>query len=209
MSDIVLVGYSGHGLVVADSLLQMGVNIVGYLDKREIEHNPYRLPYLGFENNSSCLEQIKQNRLLFFVAIGDNSIRRKVFHNFVSEQLASSTVFHPSCIVSDKGKIGVGTFIGPRAIVNSMAIIGTGVILNTGCIVEHECLVEDFVHVAPGAVLAGSVRVGEGSFIGAGSVIKNGVSIGNNVVIGAGAVVVKDIADNQVWFGNPAKRFIR
>lgn len=32
-----------------------------------------------------------------------------------------------------------------------------------------------------------------------------GISIGNNVIIGAGAVVIKDIPDNVVVAGNPAK----
>ena len=32
-----------------------------------------------------------------------------------------------------------------------------------------------------------------------------GVTIGNNVVIGGGSVVVKDIPDNSIAVGNPAK----
>ena len=42
-------------------------------------------------------------------------------------------------------------------------------------------------------------------FIGANSVILPGVEIGNNVIIGAGSVVTKDIPDNSVFAGNPAK----
>ena len=33
-----------------------------------------------------------------------------------------------------------------------------------------------------------------------------GVTIGRNVIIGAGAVVIKDVPDNQVMVGNPAKK---
>ena len=47
--------------------------------------------------------------------------------------------------------------------------------------------------------------IGEGSFVGANSVIKNGVTIGRNVIIGAGAVVIKDVPDNLVMVGNPAR----
>ena len=42
-------------------------------------------------------------------------------------------------------------------------------------------------------------------FIGCNSIIMGGVRIGNNVVIGAGSVVTKDIPDNSVVVGNPAK----
>ena len=48
----------------------------------------------------------------------------------------------------------------------------------------------------------------EGVSIGAGSVILCGLTIGKNSMIGAGSVVTKNIPDNELWFGNPAK-FIR
>ena len=44
--------------------------------------------------------------------------------------------------------------------------------------------------------------------IGAASIILGGIIIGENTMIGAGSVVTKDIPDNELWFGNPAK-FIR
>ena len=42
-------------------------------------------------------------------------------------------------------------------------------------------------------------------FIGANSVVLPGVVIGNNVIVGAGSVVTKDIPDNSVVAGNPAR----
>lgn len=37
------------------------------------------------------------------------------------------------------------------------------------------------------------------------TIIMPGVTIGNNVIIGCGAVVTKNIPDNQIWGGVPAK----
>jgi maltose O-acetyltransferase len=51
----------------------------------------------------------------------------------------------------------------------------------------------------------GKVTIGCGTFIGAGTVILPGVNIGNNVIVGAGSVVTKDIPDNSVAVGNPAR----
>lgn len=42
-------------------------------------------------------------------------------------------------------------------------------------------------------------------FVGGGSIIMPGVRVGNHVIIGAGSVVTKDIPDNSVVVGNPAK----
>lgn len=47
--------------------------------------------------------------------------------------------------------------------------------------------------------------IGKNVTIGANSVIIGDISIGNNVVVGAGSVVVKNVPDNAVVAGNPAK----
>ena len=51
----------------------------------------------------------------------------------------------------------------------------------------------------------GCIEIMNNVFIGAGSQIMNNVRIGNNVVIGAGSIVTKDIPDNTVYSGNPAR----
>ena len=56
-----------------------------------------------------------------------------------------------------------------------------------------------------GAGKNGIPTIGDNVSLGANVVIIGGVEIGNNVSIGAGSVVVKDIPDNSVAEGNPAK----
>ncbi len=60
-------------------------------------------------------------------------------------------------------------------------------------------------HVFLGYTKIGNVKIGNNVFIGATSTILPGVTIGNNVVIGAGSVVSKDIPDNSVAIGVPAR----
>lgn len=50
-----------------------------------------------------------------------------------------------------------------------------------------------------------SISIGNDCWIGGGAIILPGVSIGNNCVVGAGSVVTKDIPDNSMVVGNPAK----
>ena len=47
--------------------------------------------------------------------------------------------------------------------------------------------------------------IGKDCVIGINSIILPGVRIGNEVIVGAGAVVTKDIPDNSIVVGNPAK----
>ncbi|WP_168390050.1 acyltransferase [Acinetobacter indicus] len=85
--------------------------------------------------------------------------------------------------------------------------IGDHVTVTSGVkFITHDgstCLVKDeqgkrYQRFAP-------IQVGSHVFIGVNSIIMPGVSIGSNVVIGAGSVVAKDIPDNAVAIGVPAK----
>jgi maltose O-acetyltransferase len=50
-----------------------------------------------------------------------------------------------------------------------------------------------------------NVKIGNRVFIGAGSIILPGVTIGDDVIIGAGSVVSKNIPNNSLAVGNPAR----
>ncbi len=56
-----------------------------------------------------------------------------------------------------------------------------------------------------GREFAKPITIGDNVWIGGHAVINPGVTLGNNVVVGAGAVVTKDVPDNAVVAGVPAK----
>ena len=58
---------------------------------------------------------------------------------------------------------------------------------------------------SPDIDVFGAIRVGNNVFVGMDALILPGVTIGNNVVIGARSVVTKDVDDNEVVAGVPAK----
>lgn len=51
----------------------------------------------------------------------------------------------------------------------------------------------------------GKIKIGNNVFLGVGTIVLPGVSIGNNVIVGAGSVVTKNIQDNLVIAGVPAR----
>ena len=68
-------------------------------------------------------------------------------------------------------------------------------------ILAHDAATKTFLNYTRVA----DVSIGNNVFIGAGTIVLPGVSIGNNVVIGAGSVVTRNIPDNVVALGNPAR----
>jgi UDP-3-O-[3-hydroxymyristoyl] glucosamine N-acyltransferase len=54
-------------------------------------------------------------------------------------------------------------------------------------------------------IVGGSVSIGDMCYLGINPTIKNNFKIGNNVIVAAGAVVIKNVEDNDIVAGNPAK----
>ena len=202
---IILVGYSGHGIVVADTAIENNLNVIGYTEKSINDTNPYKFQYLGDESSTNF--NLWDLDVDFILGIGDNKLREKIYNFIIKKGKKVITLVNSTASISRFATIGDGVFINRNVKVNALANIGKNVILNTGCIIDHECDIKENVHVAPGAVLAGNVKVGVSTFIGANAVIKQGVVIGNNVVVGAGTVVLGDISDGKTIAGNP-HRFI-
>ncbi|MDG5490147.1 acetyltransferase [Psychroserpens sp. SPM9] len=202
-NKIVLVGYSGHGFVVAETAKAGLMNLQFYTEKEPMTTNPFGLTYLGFESDASFSEWDQPYD--YILGIGDNTIRKKVAQLILSKNKTLLNAIDPSANISEVISLGQGNFIAKNVVVNALAAIDDYCILNTGCIVEHECRISNGVHIAPGAVLLGNVSVGSQSFIGANAVIKENVTIGQNVIIGAGAVVLNDVSEGSKIVGNPGR----
>lgn len=193
-----LYGAGGHAKVVIDILETLNIEIGGIIDDNEqlkevLGYPVYRREWL--DNATS------DDRLL--ITIGYNQIRKKIVES--SKLKFLQPVIHPSTIISKYAQIGVGSVIIHGSILQAEAMIGRHCIVNTGATVGHECIIGDYVHIASNATLCGNVTVGECTWIGAGSVVKPGIKIGANSMIGVGSVVVKDIPDNVIVVGNPAR----
>jgi len=145
----------------------------------------------------------------FFVAFGDNGLRRRVSEEVRAAGGRLMTFIHPSAIIDDDVTIGEGVAIIAGAVVNKGAVIGDGVILNTLSSVDHDSVVGAYSHIAVGAHIAGEVKIGESVFIGAGVNIIEDIKVATGSTIGAGAVVVRTITEAGTYVGVPAKKLVR
>lgn len=201
----ILLGGSGHALVVAEAWESSDGKCIGYMDR--CASPLLHLPYLGFEDDETF--QFREGVRSFLPAIGDNRLRKKAVEKLIALGGVPCSVIHREAKLCIDTVVGVGTLIARGALINPRVVIGAHCIINTGAIVEHECVIDDYAHLAPGSILCGGVKVGKNTFIGAGSIIKQGVHIGNDVIIGAGSVVLKNIPDGETQVGNPAKKMYK
>lgn len=202
----ILLGYSGHGIVVSEAATLSGFQILGYTNPGELDINPYNLDFLGDENDPKFNWEYCRSYIL---GVGSNIIRERIASRVEKSGGKCMTVVHPNSSLASTVVIGEGTFVARNVAVNPLVRVGKNAILNTSCTIDHECIIGNNVHIAPGAMLAGNVVINDGAFIGANAVVKQGITIGRNAIVGAGSVVLRNVEENQVVVGNPARVLTR
>lgn len=206
--SLIIIGASGHGKVIADIAIKMNQwKSIAFLDDNEEVKS-----CLGFEVIGKTNDLLKyKDKADVIIAIGNNEIRENIQEQIVEQGLSIATLIHPSAIIGTDVKIGTGVVVMAGVVINSSTSISKGCIINTSSSVDHDNEIGDYVHISPGANLAGNVRVGKGTWIGIGVSVNNNISISSGVMVGAGTVVTKDLPENCTAVGVPARvvRFSR
>lgn len=200
MKQIVIIGASGHGKVVADIARKTGYSDICFLDDNEALTECGGYPVIGKS------ESFMDYNCDFIVAIGTAKVRERIQNQLLSAKKNVVTLIHPNAVIGENVQIGVGTVVMAGAAINPCTIIGDGCIINTCASVDHDCTVRDYAHISVGAHLAGTVSVGDRTWVGIGAVVSNNLEITADCMIGAGAVVVNDIREQGTYVGVPATK---
>ena len=109
------------------------------------------------------------------------------------------------------GKVIIGdeVYIGANSAIDRATLettfIGNRVKIDNLVHIAHNVVIEENSYIIAGTILGGGVHVGKNCWIAPNVSIKQQLHIGNDSLIGLGAVVLKDVEENTVVVGNPAK----
>ena len=198
MNQLVIIGASGHGKVIADIARKLGYTAIVFLDDNENICQCGNYPVIGKSFEASRMDTD------IIVGIGDADIRKRIQESIPEERIV--TLIHPDAVIAEDVLIGRGTVVMAGAVINPGVKIGKGCIINTCSSVDHDCQIGDFVHISVGSHISGTVEIGKRTWIGVGAAVTNNVNICGDCMIGAGAVVIKDIGEAGTYVGIPAER---
>jgi len=134
------------------------------------------------------------------------------------------------CVIGDNTKIWRWTHVVTGAEIGENCTIGQGCYIASNAKIGNNCRIQNGVYLWDGVCLEDDVFVGpnvcftnvkrpraykrgrfektvikKGAALGANCTIVCGVTIGENAFVGAGSVVTKDVPDNMIAWGVPAK----
>ncbi len=128
----------------------------------------------------------------------DINIRVRIFDLLEKAGFSFPVLVHPRATIEPSAKIESGTQVFANAYVGTETILHSNCMVNTNAVVSHDCEIGAYTHIAPGALLAGQVHVGDRTLIGMGVTTAIGVKIGSGVRVGNGAILLADVPDKII-----------
>lgn len=206
MNEIYVYGCGGVGKEIAAYLLSSEkYQLMGFIDD-----NSSIKTCMGVQCNTlaALINNKKKEEIRVVISIGEPFIREKVSKVLAVNGIKEVTLDIPNQLDSHYSFVDEGTLLHFNSYVSINSHIGKSCLINKYVLIGHDCTIGDYCVLSPKVTLGGNVTIGENTFIGTGALVRNGINIGKNVIVGMGAVVVKDVEDDAVVVGNPAK-FIR
>ncbi len=147
----------------------------------------------------------KKDDCEFVILNGEPLYREQLYQKVIKHGFCMGKIIFGSSVSASDAVIKEGSIIHCQSIISSGALIQENVFVGKKAMVGHDVTVGKHSVISACSYVGGWVNIGEESFIGAGAAIRDRVTIGKRCIIGIGSVVTKDVQDNTVVAGNPAR----
>lgn len=212
MKKLIIFGGSGIGMIAASVANDLGYyEIVGFLNDivpvgTEIGRFK-KIPVIG--KTEDYKNYLADKNTYFFIGYVGLQDEKKTFEKITRLDIQEhrwATLIHPSAIIP-KGfcDIGNGVLFAPLVQLSPDTAISDNCILLANSFIGHDSFLDKFAHVATNGVVGANVHIGKAVHIGSNATLREKLKIGDYSLVGAGSVVIKDVPENSVVAGNPAR----
>ncbi len=158
-----------------------------------------RMPFDRFvESYSPAYAQV-------IISLGEPIHKVALYNKIVSKGYSAPIIAHKSAWISPSAHVGNGVVLRAGVVVNADSYVGDNVTIQEHSCVGHDAHIGNHCQIAGMVVIGGHATIGEATYIGLNVPIKDRVSIGSHSIIGMGSAVIRDIPDNVIALGNPAR----
>ncbi len=205
---MLIIGAKGFAKEVLEvfNQLQQTDNIAFYDDVNDDVGDLLFDKFQILKNEEQVKAYFKATNNDFTIGIGNPFLRYKLCEKFEKLGGNLSSSISPLAMMSNfEVVISEGCNILMNTVFSNDIFIGKGTLIYYNAVITHDCHIGNFVEISPSVVVLGRCKIGDFTQIGANSTILPDIKIGKNVTIGAGSLVTKDMPDNAVAYGSPAK----
>lgn len=139
------------------------------------------------------------------IGVGEPAGREKLFKELVRDGAKLTTLIHPDVHVPDTTTIGKGVIIQAGCFISCNSTICDAVLIQPMVAIGHDNVINEGCVLSTMVCVAGNVELGKYTYVGLSSAIKEEVKIGNYTIIGMYSAVYKDVPDEMIAMGNPAR----
>ncbi len=151
----------------------------------------------------------KPDEIEFVIGIGEPEVRSKIFDTIMTAGYKFATIIHPTAHIGHGSQIAEGAIIRFNAFVGIDSRVGSNVLIQPfGCL-GHDVVIGKHSVISSFVSIAGHCEIGEKTYIGMSVPVKEQTHIGSDTIVGMGSVVTRDISDNVIALGNPARAMQR
>ena len=206
MKELYILGAGTYGEVIFELAETVGYSVVGFNDDDNalIGTEVMGKRVIGSFSNFSRSDISGKN---FAVAIGNNKIRFQIMQNILKNEGVLPSLIHPNANIYPSARIGKGVYIHAGACIWTKAEIGDFTFISPNTVIAHHVKVGKACLISTLCAVGAGVNINNFVMFGFGTTVITGVkNIGENVMSGGGTVIIKDVEDNSVIVGNPARK---
>ena len=203
----IIIGAGTYGEVYLAYLLEAGIDVIGFVDDNEKLTGTIiqGVPVLGTRAALPFLKE-KMNIEAVYCPIGNNKLRVQILQEAKEIGFITPRYIHPSVIISPNVEIGDGVYILLGTTIMPHTVIKDYVMISMHVSLAHHSVLDEGVFLSTGCNFGASIHAKKYAYCGISSTIMTGLhQLGEDCLIGAGAVVIRDVPDNAVMTGIPAK----